>query len=254
MIVACISLTVALGGTSYAAIKLPKNSIGAKQLKKNAVTSLKIKANAVTSPKVKNNSLTGADVNEASLGTVPAATNATSATNATNAASAANASTLNGFAARDLSRLGMASNTSDTGFAPPYAALGDLLSVTLTVPGSSNQYVRVSGHFSWVGSSGSCPCYVNSRVVQDTTEGPTDYYRDTLTSLNQDVAGSDWVFLAAPGTHTYKLQGAVFQASSGFLFFNANLIAQTVPFGSGGGAPAVIGAGPHGSGGSDGAP
>jgi hypothetical protein len=43
MVVACIALAVALGGTSYAAIKLPKNSVGTRQLKKNAVTSPKVK-------------------------------------------------------------------------------------------------------------------------------------------------------------------------------------------------------------------
>ena len=81
MVVACIALAVALGGTSYAAIKLPRNSVGTRQLKNNAVTS----------PKVKNNSISGTDVNEASLGTVPSAT---TATNAANAASAANADKL----------------------------------------------------------------------------------------------------------------------------------------------------------------
>jgi hypothetical protein len=91
MVVACIALTVALGGTSYAAIKLPKNSVGAKQLKKNAVTGVKVKANAITSPKVTNNSLTGADVKESTFGVVP------SATNATTAATAANAETLDGL-------------------------------------------------------------------------------------------------------------------------------------------------------------
>jgi hypothetical protein len=79
MVVACLALGIALGGTSYAAIKLPRNSVGTKQLKKNAVTS----------PKVKNNAITGADVNEASLGQVPSATNATNATHATTAGSAA---------------------------------------------------------------------------------------------------------------------------------------------------------------------
>jgi hypothetical protein len=79
MVVASIALAVALGGTSYAAITLPKNSVGTKQLKKNAVTSAKVKANAVTSPKVASNSLTGADINEATLGTVPSATSATTA-------------------------------------------------------------------------------------------------------------------------------------------------------------------------------
>jgi hypothetical protein len=95
MAVACIALTVALGGTSYAAITLPKNSVGAKQLEKNAVTPVKVKANAITSPKVAANSLTGADVNEASLGAVPSATNAINATNATNAANATNATNAN---------------------------------------------------------------------------------------------------------------------------------------------------------------
>jgi len=80
MVVACIALTVALGGTSVAAINaLPRNSVGAKQLKKNAVTNPKIKANAVTGAKVANNSLTGADVNEGSLAKVPAAATADTA-------------------------------------------------------------------------------------------------------------------------------------------------------------------------------
>ncbi|MEA2421652.1 MAG: hypothetical protein QOF55_751 [Thermoleophilaceae bacterium] len=42
MTVALIALFVALGGTGYAALKLPKNSVGSKQIKKNAVTSSKV--------------------------------------------------------------------------------------------------------------------------------------------------------------------------------------------------------------------
>ena len=38
-----VALAVALGGTSYAAVQLPRNSVGAKQLKRGAVTSLKVK-------------------------------------------------------------------------------------------------------------------------------------------------------------------------------------------------------------------
>ena len=43
MLVAFAALLVALGGTSYAAIRLPANSVGTKQLKKNAVTAAKVK-------------------------------------------------------------------------------------------------------------------------------------------------------------------------------------------------------------------
>jgi hypothetical protein len=42
-VVAFLALFVALGGISWAAIKLPKNSVGAAQIKKNAVTSAKVK-------------------------------------------------------------------------------------------------------------------------------------------------------------------------------------------------------------------
>jgi hypothetical protein len=43
MMIASVALLVALGGTSYAAIQLPANSVGTKQLKKNAVVSKKVK-------------------------------------------------------------------------------------------------------------------------------------------------------------------------------------------------------------------
>ena len=43
MLVALLALFVALGGSSYAALNLPKGSVGAKQLKQNSVTSPKVK-------------------------------------------------------------------------------------------------------------------------------------------------------------------------------------------------------------------
>jgi hypothetical protein len=91
MIVAVAALVAAIGGTSYAAFSLPKNSVGTKQLKKNAVTNSKIKNRAVTASKINTNGLT-----------VPSATNASHATNAdnaTNAGHATNADQLGGVAA-----------------------------------------------------------------------------------------------------------------------------------------------------------
>jgi hypothetical protein len=72
---ATIAVFIALGGASYAALKLPKNSVGTKQLKKNAVTTKNIKKNAVT----------GVKVQEATLATVPSATQAERADSAGNA-------------------------------------------------------------------------------------------------------------------------------------------------------------------------
>jgi hypothetical protein len=82
LVVSILALVVAMAGTSYAALKLPKNSVGAKQLKKNAVVTAKIKKQAVTGAKVKKHSLTGQNINLAKLGTVPSATAAATATTA----------------------------------------------------------------------------------------------------------------------------------------------------------------------------
>jgi hypothetical protein len=88
MVVACLALAVALGGTSYAAVKLPANSVGTKQLKKNAVKRSKIAAGAVNGSKVADDSLTGSQIVESSLGQVPSAANANHATSADTAANA----------------------------------------------------------------------------------------------------------------------------------------------------------------------
>jgi len=42
-VIACIALLVALGGTGYAAVTLPRNSVGNAQLKNDAVTTSKVK-------------------------------------------------------------------------------------------------------------------------------------------------------------------------------------------------------------------
>jgi hypothetical protein len=61
-VAAYLALFIALGGTSYAAVKLPKNSVGATQ----------IKANAVGSSEVKNGSLAKSDFKASSIPAGPA--------------------------------------------------------------------------------------------------------------------------------------------------------------------------------------
>jgi hypothetical protein len=46
MVIAVAALIVALGGTSYAVVKLPRNSVGTRQIRKRAVTLSKINAGA----------------------------------------------------------------------------------------------------------------------------------------------------------------------------------------------------------------
>jgi hypothetical protein len=85
-VIATLSLFIALGGVSWAATSLPKNSVTSKAIKKGAVTNAKIKRSAVTSSSIrnstitnsdiKNSTITGAKLNLSSLGTVPSATTA----------------------------------------------------------------------------------------------------------------------------------------------------------------------------------
>jgi hypothetical protein len=56
-----VALFIAMGGTSYAAVVLPKNSVGTKQIKPKGVKGSDIAASAITLAKVKNGSLLSAD-------------------------------------------------------------------------------------------------------------------------------------------------------------------------------------------------
>jgi hypothetical protein len=78
-VTATLALFIALGGSGYAALKLPKNSVGPRQLKRHAVTTSKLGSGAVTGSRVRGNSLTGGQINESSLGKVPSAGSADSA-------------------------------------------------------------------------------------------------------------------------------------------------------------------------------
>ena len=62
LVVACIALLVALGGTSYATVvSVPRNSVGTPELKRNAVTSAKLAPNAVQTAHVRTGTLLAED-------------------------------------------------------------------------------------------------------------------------------------------------------------------------------------------------
>lgn len=88
MIVAFAALLIALGGTSYAVVRLPARSVGSKQLKREAVQRAHIKSAAVDGSKVAADALTGADIHEATLDKVPSALSADRTATAGRAATA----------------------------------------------------------------------------------------------------------------------------------------------------------------------
>ena len=72
LVVACIALLVALGGTSYATVlNVPRNSVGTLQLQRNAVKASKIAPNAVRTGHVLNGVLLAEDFKTGQLPSGP---------------------------------------------------------------------------------------------------------------------------------------------------------------------------------------
>lgn len=61
-VMATIALFVAVGGTSYAAITLPRNSVGHRQLKTGSVAGAELRRSAVTSRTIKNGTIETQDL------------------------------------------------------------------------------------------------------------------------------------------------------------------------------------------------
>ncbi|MGE4426241.1 MAG: hypothetical protein AB7G37_07310 [Solirubrobacteraceae bacterium] len=61
------AIFIALGGTSYAAVSLPSNSVGTKQIKKSGVANSDIKSKAITNSKIRSNAVTSSKVKDGSL-------------------------------------------------------------------------------------------------------------------------------------------------------------------------------------------
>jgi hypothetical protein len=60
-VVATMALFIGLGGASYAAVQLPKNSVGRAQIKANAITGSKVRNSTLTGADIKNRTLTPVD-------------------------------------------------------------------------------------------------------------------------------------------------------------------------------------------------
>lgn len=69
LVIAIIALFVSLGGGAYAAIRLPKNSVGSAQIKRHAVTAAKLAKNAVNSATIRDHTLLARDFKAGQLGT-----------------------------------------------------------------------------------------------------------------------------------------------------------------------------------------
>ena len=129
--ISVMALFVALGGASYAAVKIPKNSVGNTQLRKDAVTSAKVKDRSLLATDFK-------------TGQLPAgAKGAAGATGATGAAGAAGATGATGPAGPTFA-------FTYTGGGGAGISAGSYVSVvdqTITVPRAGRIAFTFSGRF-----------------------------------------------------------------------------------------------------------
>lgn len=61
-VTSCVALFIALGGTGYAAMKLPRNSVGQPQLRSKSVGSSELRTGAVSSRAIKNGTVSTTDL------------------------------------------------------------------------------------------------------------------------------------------------------------------------------------------------
>lgn len=215
MTVACISLAVALSGASYAAIVLPKNSVGTKQIRNNAVKSTKIAPNQVK----------GVDVDEATLGQVPSAANANNAANTANAANAANADKLDGLDAHGLTRFAFADTrmiVAMTTTATTYVTM------TLTAPQAG--FVKVDASFTAIQDpAGSCG--MNAFLMHANTGAVSVDQEATAVDVSDGNLALTHVFQVSAGANQFQLQ--VYEDDDCDLFTNSGQISGIYsPFGS----------------------
>jgi hypothetical protein len=69
MVVAMVALFIALGGAGYAAVSIPRNSVGTNQLKNFAVTPLKVAPGAIKTKKLRDNAVTTPKIADAAVTT-----------------------------------------------------------------------------------------------------------------------------------------------------------------------------------------
>jgi hypothetical protein len=230
-VIALIALFVALGGTSYAALSLPPNSVGTRQLKNGAVTSKKVAPKLIVyGAKAAVVAVAAIEANHAK--TADSATRANLASSADTAASANNAFTLAGYAPNGLVRTAEGQGeTNATGSAQ------DIASLSIVAPSAG--FVIVNGSAMADQHSGTgCPCVTTMFLNADGSDIDTNPWREAVTvdGVDEPNTGSvSWVFQVAAGGHTFALRGYE-QLGTGAIDMSGQITALFVPFGPTGGS------------------
>jgi hypothetical protein len=163
-VVATLAVFISLGGASYAAMTLPRNSVGTKQLRGNAVTSAKIRDLAVTGPKI----------DLASLGTVPSAAHSIKAGSATHAEFAKSAR---------MADTALTTANANALAGLPSSAFGTVLLSHLNIPTATAETTH------WASITGIAPTSSSAFDVEMAVPYYSDFYATNFTVFSRKGLG-----------------------------------------------------------------
>jgi hypothetical protein len=187
-VMATIAVFIALGGASYAAVALPKNSVGTKQIVKEAVTAAKIKNGAVT----------GSKIALSSLGTVPSAATSTragiadNAAHATTADSAARATTAESATHADSATTASTANKAGdaqtlAGLSPAQIAAASKLTCPAQTVGAAGLCFETTQRTATVFETAARECSLAGRFL------PSEGEMRAFFASQPFIAGEEWV-------------------------------------------------------------
>jgi hypothetical protein len=166
----------------------------------------------------------------AGLGNNPPVVNAKTAQTAVNAQTADNAAAVGGYAPSALSRMAF-SATALASTLPGSNTNIDIARLTLTIPGPAPQAVAVRGALNTHGQTSNGFVLVRLRQDDGGLSGNLAFPYLTVASSIGISPSTQYVFIAAPGTHTYTLSASAASTNGPLNIFNPTLIATTHPFG-----------------------
>jgi hypothetical protein len=247
MVVACLSLMVALGGVGYAATALPRNSVGTPQLKRNAVISAKVKDRSLLARDFRRGQLPRGP---RGLRGLTGATGAQGPPGAPNP-NAVDSDKLDGLDSTDFLRsngvaaFGAANSADVDDFTA--AAYTTVLSRSFTAPTAGFALITASigcaddSSIAGGGSLWSRIAIDGTATTNDTFSAPACY--SEFTTGGGGTATNTVVVPVTAGDHTAHLQAKSAAGSGAYIYtreitvlFVPNGIATTTPFSTGGSA------------------
>jgi hypothetical protein len=195
IVISFIALIVAMGGTGYAAISIPKNSVGTAQLRDGAVTKQKIARKTL-------GALDGAHGPAGAPGHM-GATGPTGVTGAAGQLGATGAPGPEGsLGPTSGTSAGSVEELSSTGFTP-FGSSG-----TVTLPAAGKVLVEVSGfYFIQCSAAGSCSATISGFVDGTAVPGAHENLNAPANSgSGAEVAVSGIAVNVPAGTHTIQLE------------------------------------------------